>query len=269
MLNTLIIALILVQPLETVSEESPAEAFQRKVNAKVERYAVSEDSFVQALAKVSAEFELPMGIEWVRTAETLGPADLSLKDVTVHQIISSIIQTQAGYDFEISDGFVHVFRKDLKDDTRNFLNLKIGKFQAQEEYAASIGRRLRDRVRRKIQPPEPPPPGGGGIGGSLMIGGGDRKISFQYEDVMVREILFRFVASTDLRIWIATFSDRPPTTKYGFRSVIATDGRAVSDAEQPVWQLLLWGSDPVSQGFRKDWRYRTPDGKVNLPLQSN
>jgi hypothetical protein len=43
---------------------------------EVQNYALEADSFIEALLKISAQFHLPMGVEWVKTADTLKPIQL-------------------------------------------------------------------------------------------------------------------------------------------------------------------------------------------------
>ena len=47
-------------------ESTPRDPLQTKLETNVQDYTLREGSFVQALAHVATEFEIPMGIEWIR-----------------------------------------------------------------------------------------------------------------------------------------------------------------------------------------------------------
>lgn len=254
--------MLLFQPAWALRPSLESQELQSSLQAKVEEYTISEGSFLQALAKVAAEFEIPMGIEWIKAPAALKKVNLSWRHTNVYQIIKSLVEGQVGYDFTAKNGAVHIFPKDSRTDKRNFLNLRMEKFEVDNEFVGIASRRLRDRVRRIVSPPPPPRPGAG-YAGSMATGWGDRRVSFKLKKVTVRDVLDKLILSADLKVWIVTYTEKPGLTQGGFRNVLAVDGTAIAEQEQPVWGLYLWGYDPITMSFRRDWRYRDPDGKVH------
>jgi hypothetical protein len=65
------------------------------------------------------------------------PKKTLLFSANVTDIIEAVVSTQAGYDWRMEDGVVHVFQRDLAADSRNPLNVTIKSF---EQHAETIGR---------------------------------------------------------------------------------------------------------------------------------
>lgn len=262
MLATVGLAILLVQQGSPTQLSMESPELEKILQLKVTEFSASGETFLQALLKVAAEFEIPMGIEWVRAPEASRKVHLSWRDASVYEVVESVVKSWPGYDFEISDGVVHVFPRGLLADKRSFLNLGIAAFEVEDDYVMFASRRLRNRVRRIVSPPPPPRPGAG-YAGSMATGWGDRRVSFKLKKVTVRDVLDKLILSADLKVWIVTYTEKPGLTQGGFRNVLAVDGTAIAEQEQPVWGLYLWGYDPITMSFRRDWRYRDPDGKVH------
>ena len=52
---------------------------------------------------------------------------------TVADIVQAVVSMCAGYDWRLEDGVVHIFQRDLVDDSRNPLNITIMSFGEQAE----------------------------------------------------------------------------------------------------------------------------------------
>ena len=255
LVSSLLVMLLLQVGLAT---EAPmqGERLQKRLEAKVEEYTLSEDSFLQALTRVASEFEIPMGIEWVRSPGTIRKIQISWHDGTVHEILQSLVKSQPGYELQITNGVVHVFPRSARADRRSFLNLPIDKFQVENDYVQFASRRLQQRLRGVVTPPLAVKPGMGEAG-SLATGMGDRRVTFKLGNVTVRDVLDKLSLAADFKIWVVTYPEKTALTATGFYRPLSLFTNAVSDDYQPVWHLLRWGYDPVLKDFRPDWKSRT------------
>src|SRR5664279_1700392 len=80
---------------------------------EVQGYSLEANSFIDALLKLSAQFQFPLGVEWVKSADMLKPVRFSQTHTTVKEIIQSVVSMHAGYDWRTEDGVIHVFQRDL------------------------------------------------------------------------------------------------------------------------------------------------------------
>src|SRR6266853_4407229 len=105
---------------------SPEAALDEKLNSTVRNYSISSENLLQALARVSAEFQLRMGIEWEFSPVPYHEVALNYDKTTPRQIIQDLIAIEPSYAVSIANGVVHVSRNTIFDDKRNFLNLVSG-----------------------------------------------------------------------------------------------------------------------------------------------
>src|SRR4051812_34195595 len=111
---------------------------QQSSSSEVKNYSLEANSFVDALLKVSAQFQFPLGVEWVKTADTLRPVRFSRTNTTVKDIIQAVVSMHAGYEWRTEDGVVHVFQRDLVNDDRNPLNIVIKSFDEFDEQGETV-----------------------------------------------------------------------------------------------------------------------------------
>ena len=112
--------ILLLLTLPTTIQQSETTGLQAKLNARVTQYNISANGLADALAKTSKQFEFPVGIEWLKNDQALTEFRHTWTDETVIQILRSIVESYAGYDLNIEDGVVHVFRRDLVNSGHNF-----------------------------------------------------------------------------------------------------------------------------------------------------
>ncbi len=205
----------------------------------VENYSLEASSFLDALLKISAQFQLPMGVEWVKSPDTLRPIHFSRPRTTMTEILQAVVSAPAGYDWRMEDGVVHVFEHNLREDTRNPLNVVIKSFDEQPETIGWANNNLHQMVDQVVRHPEQ-----SGMSGSVLGYPGEPVYNFAARNVPARSILDKIVlaglsASPGMsRIWIATFPDPPAFTRVGFLEVIPT---LPADQNQPYWNLRRWG----------------------------
>jgi hypothetical protein len=216
----------------------------------VENYSLEANSFIDALLKMSAQFQFSLGVEWVKSADTLKSVRVTRSHTTVADVIQAVISEYAGYEWRTEDGVVHVFQRDLTQDARNPLNVTIKSFDELPETVGWANNNLFQMVSRAVRHPEL-----SGISGSVPGSPGEPIFRFKAENAPARNILNQIVTcSTGTtpptprmnRIWIATFPERPLVSRTGFLEVVPMwNPKFVSDEDQPFWVLRPWGDPPL------------------------
>jgi hypothetical protein len=143
---------------------------QQSSSGEVQNYSLEANNFIDALLKISAQFQFPLGVEWVKTADTLKPVRFSRNRTTVKDIIQAVVSMYAGYDWRTEDGVVHVFQRDLVKDSRNPLNITVKTFGWNHKMIFSEANSLLAQLVGQVVDPLPI---GRGIGGSFPSGVGE------------------------------------------------------------------------------------------------
>jgi hypothetical protein len=244
---------------------SPAPSAEARLDAAlhstVQSYTLDATNLLQALARFSDDFEIPMGIEWQLSSVPYNPVRLQFEKTTVLQVIKQLVALEPGYTLSTANGVVHVTRLTLVDERRNFLNIPIGDFELSSEYVFHANNRLRKLVVELANPPSPN--NEPGCGGSFGVGAGDQVASFHVRNVVVRDILDRFVTSAGFNIWLVTFPELPTTTAKGFFKTISIFSPNLPNSELPAWDLLLPGYDPVRKQMGVGWKQGKKSGDVH------
>ena len=185
--------------------QSGAEETQAKLDSNVNQFTLSGDGMINALAKIAEQFELPMGIEWVEDGQTRRGLNLTWKSNTVRGVLNAVVSSYPGYSWKVQDGVVHVFRRDLVNDSGNFLNLKVPNwFEAHDRVGGMISQDLQLALEDIVSPRKMPP--GGGIGGSYATDLQEKPLTLTLHGLTVREALDKLVDASEHKIWVATFS---------------------------------------------------------------
>ena len=119
------------------SVRRPEVTLRRTLHGSVENYSLHAENLLEGLAKLSDDFEIPMGIEWQVSSVPYRKVELQFVNSTVIDILTSLVAIEPGYTFNAKNGVVHVSRVTIADDRRNFLNLQIDDFQLSDEYVFS------------------------------------------------------------------------------------------------------------------------------------
>jgi len=252
MLCVALLAMLLLQPSDLAEAVNKTPSLQARLQAKVDEYAISEETFLQALLRLAAQFEIPLGVEWVRPSKPDGEIDLVFTGETVREILCSVVRSQPGYTFRVEGSIVHVFPEGALVDRGSFLNLSIRKFELENEFGAYASHKLHNIVQTIVSPPDWPP--GSGVAGSIASGEEDRRISLTLENATVRDILDAIASATHMNVWVVAYPEKTTLTPKGFYRTLSVGGEIVPDDYQPVWVLFRWGYDPIRKEFRSDWR---------------
>lgn len=233
------------------SAQQPAVRSPDPATAQVENYSLEANSFIEALLKISAQFRLPLGVEWTKTPDTLRPIRLAQSRTTVAEILDSIVIMQPGYEWRAEAGVIHVFERHLEIDNRNPLNITIRSFEKRPQTVGFANAVLEQRVRYPEQE---------GIAVSVLGSPDEPVFSFAARNTPARNLLDQMITSgLDMlpqppgmnRIWIATFPENPVFTQDSYLKPLPVENPAfVPEESQPVWILLRWGIPPPDKMFR-------------------
>ena len=245
-------SLLLVLYVAFAWAQSPAQT-PNPATDEVQNYSLEANSLIDALLKISAKFQFPLGVEWVKTENTLKPFQFSWTHATLADVMQAVVSMQAGYGWRIEDSVIHVFKRNLVNDNRNLLNIKIESFDEQPETISWANNDLYQMVLEVVRHPEQH-----GIGGSVLGYPGEPVFRFAAKNVPARSILDKIVTAglngperRMMRIWVVTFPDKPVLSRTGFLEVAPiVDPKFVSGDGQPFWILLPWGDPPLERMVR-------------------
>jgi|SRR5579885_47686 hypothetical protein len=205
-----------------------------KLSKRVSNYNLGVSNLVEALIRVSNEFQIPMGIAWVNSPSARAEMPFAWKDATIEEIIHAIANTQPGYQAQVRNGVLHVSPTGLIPDAENFLKIKIDGFTVHDTYVEVASFKLHTLVTP--------------IKGSRQIsiaGPGDSRVTVELKDATVEEALDALSVASNRKIWVVTFADDATLSPRGLRRTGSLwSRRATPDQEQPSWDLLRWG-DPM------------------------
>jgi hypothetical protein len=238
-------AVLLLSLLLTRSISAPAQTsttgLEARLDARVPRYTLKAKGLADAILRIAKQFELPVGIEWLKDEEALRGLDLSWEDATIGDILGSVIKRYPPYSYRVERGIVHVFRADLLHDPHNFLNLKVpDSFEVREELGGFANVLLRMAVQDIVSPRNLPP--GAGWGGSYTSGNVPEKpLTLTLRGLSIREALEKLAEASEHKMWVVTFSGGAGLTPTGFRRTETLwHPTAFPDSDQPVWDFLAW-----------------------------
>jgi hypothetical protein len=228
----------LVSVATATQGESPE--LRAKLDAQGGHYSLAASGLADAVIKLSQQFELPLGIEWVRDKEAERPLSRAWTGESVRHILRSVVEEYPGYDFRPDGGVIHVFRKDLPNDAHNFLNLRVPDFLVERHEAAGLANMRLRVAMQNIVSPRPLPPGAGEAI-EYATGIREKAISVRIAGLTIRNALGRLAAVSEHNVWVVTFSASPELTPTGFRRTETLWHPApFPNNQQPMWDFLAW-----------------------------
>lgn len=248
-MRTILLLTVLFFAAPRAKAQPESTELRTKLDARVAEYSLSANGLADAFARTSKQFQIPIGIEWVKDAQALQTLDRRWTGQSVRQILHSIVEAYPGYDLRAEDNQVHVFRQDLLNDSRNFLNLRVPDFfDVHQQTGGFVNVRLQSVIQNIVSPRNLPP--GAGEAGSYTSGNvPERSLSLILHGLTVREALAKLVVASERHMWIVTFPDSAELTPTGFRlTETLWHPSPFSDAQQPMWDFLAWGEYPPTGG---------------------
>ena len=206
-MNTLLAAVVILSCGLTPPLQAQPTA---RTNLKVSGYSLQADTFIDALLKIAARFELPLAVEWIKTADTLQPVRLSQDETTAAAVLDAVVSSHQGYEWQLENGIVHVFPRTLVADSRNPLNVRISGFPKDQVTVAGADAFLFNATTEIVR---------ASLGKVESLPGGGIEPEFTFDvgnDTPVREILNKIIFASKSKIWIATFPSQRTITLKGY-----------------------------------------------------
>ena len=232
MLIRIILLLVALQfPFATPAGSQAPESLNAKLNKRLTNYTLGVSNFVEALVRVSAEFQIPMGIAWINTAQARAQLPFAWKDATTGRIIEEIVKTQPAYEVQIRNGVAHVAPSGVIPTHENFLTLKVPEFNVRKQYVEFAIMKLHDSI-------TPSKSTGFSLGAMT-----EPRITVELKDATVEDVLDALAMASTRKIWIVTFSTDPTPTRAGFRRTLTLwDSLSpIPEEGEPALNLLHWG----------------------------
>ena len=249
-------AVLLLIGFSAWAQQSPVQTPNPAAD-EVQNFSLEANSLIDALLKISAQFQFPLGVEWVKTADTVKPVRFSRSHTTVKDVINAVVSMFPGYDWRTEDGVVHVFQRDLMNDDRNPLNIIIKSFDEFDEQGETVGWAntiLFHKLKNVVRTPEL---SRFGLAASVLGYPGQPVFHFAAQNVPARKILNQIVTSgirtipvKMQRIWIATFPEKAVFSRTFLEVMPMEDPRFVPDQDQPFWILRSWRETPLENMVR-------------------
>lgn len=217
----------------------------RNLQRQVTEQTLTAPSALQALFRLSAEYEIPMGVIWIDGPSSETPINVPTGGMTVAQALQKIVSLMPDEALLLDGSVVHVLSRQT-GAMAPWLSITFPEYRVDNEFISVASLRLR----QKIQAEETKQLGAkraSGCGGHLTLGRGDAPISLHLSDATVERILDSFVEQSGLKIWIVTLAPNQIDSRSLFSSA------AIPQQDQPYWELLPWGVDPKSGGFHREW----------------
>jgi hypothetical protein len=236
----LLLSLLLIRPVNVPAQTNATE-LDASLNARVPQYTLKAKGLADAILRIAKQFELPVGIEWLKDDEALRGLDLTWRDATVGDIIGSVVNRYPPYSYGVQGGVIHVLRPDLLSDTQNFLNLKVPDFfEVRQKTGGFANVQLRQVVQSIVSPRNLPP--GAGEAGSYTSGNVPEKpLTLTLRGLTIREALEKLAEASERKIWVVTFSGGAGLTPTGFRRTETLwHPTPFPDSDQPMWDFLAW-----------------------------
>ena len=185
------------------------------------------------LVDFARRYGIPMGLELVAgNDKPLKP--VHIKNETALNVLRKIVQQQPGYDFDLSDGVVNVFSIRLVNDHKNFLNLRLRKYQIGDQNLFGAKYYLRLAIDQTLHPATNYGGGYGGVGlnNNLHV----NRITFSGENLTVRQILNRLTLLHHNSLWVVNL--KPLKTMKGEPFYAQALPETGTSAPQFYWEFV-------------------------------
>jgi hypothetical protein len=215
---------------------------QSRLRASFESYDLEADSFVRAILQFSADFRIPVGLEWVVTKHTSSPIRLSLQKSTPLDVLTAILLDHPEYGFEEHQDYISIAPRGAQKDQTNVLNLVIERFEAKDTILGLAKANLFEMVRYTADRPTTSSSAAAGVGRSIGIGyGGNKPVNVVSDRKRFRDILSLLAVSAGETSWVVTYPEKPSFMDNGYRRTVASSkGEMPPDRQQPVVLFEPW-----------------------------
>jgi len=221
----------------------PGIVFSQSLSSKLSQkadFVPTTSSPKDELIEVAQHYELPMGIEWIYAPDQARPALLIKAQPTVRGMIDMILRQTPGYIFEIKNGVINISNYSVAENPRNFLNLRIGEYNASKVNVFGAESLLRMAIARTVHPERYLGGTNGGYGYGVPRDDGldVKNISFSGTNLTVRDVLNALVRENGNSLWVVeldmskTMKDEPFFAQRSYGSDVQTHF---------TWQIIPFG----------------------------
>ena len=209
------------------------QSLDQKLRQNCATYDSDKRTTLEQLIELAQRFQIPMGIEWVDRPDDATAKPIHLRNVNVAEVISHILNQQAGYRFVVEDALIQVSATGLADDPLNFLNIRFPSYSVKDDSLLEAEYWLRVWIRRSLHPGQNE--GGGHGGASSQTDFNDPTITFSVTNATVREILNKITVAQGNCLWVVHLN--PSQLMEGERfyaQELSPTGKGVSDF---IWEF--------------------------------
>jgi hypothetical protein len=233
----LLLSILLLGTSSTIFGQS----LDQKLRQDCATYDSDKRTTLEQLVELAQRFQLPMGIEWVDRPNETTAKPIHLRNVNVKEVISHVLNEQAGYRFAVEDLVVQVSATELADDPLNFLNIRFSSYSVKNDSLLEASYWLRVWIRRSLHPAQN---FGGGFGGTSAQGDfNNPTITFSVTNASVRQILNRLVLAQRNSLWVVHLKPQLLMDGEPFyaQAVSPTTGKGLSE--------FTWAFIPLSNNL--------------------
>ena len=231
---------------------SKRPALNETLQTVLPRYELKATNLLEALAQISSQFDIPVGVEWRNQPNSERVVSGEWSDITLESLIKDAVAQDPEYELDISNNVLHIRPRGFGQSPSDFLNIKLQSFRAQNEYTLEIAFRLRDQLNAMLAP-RSAKPGGPACSGSQGIGANEESTSLNVKDASVRDILDEVLYKSGYSMWLVTFD---PKSTYGGYTGTDSLWRKTTSSDQPNWDFVARYFDPTQMKYRGDWGFR-------------
>lgn len=213
-----------------------ARAEQSKLDFGVEQFDCEQSSALDQLIELGKESHIPFGIEWRHRPDEPVATPVHLRGVSFREAVNLILMRQQDYDFEETQGLVHVYDRSVVRDTANFLNINLPQVLIDNENIFGVTFHLRISIQQVLHP-TPGYAGGYGYGPGRADGFDALKVTINARDVAVRNVLNEAVVKQGNAMWVVILH---PTAMMAHEQYYAQGYRRSSGAvgDDFSWEIV-------------------------------
>jgi hypothetical protein len=205
-----------------------AQAFgwQERLADPVSRYFLNAPDLSIAIDRVAAAFGFPVGIEWIRTPETVRPVSLSWKQTTVGAILADVVKAYPGYLLETGGAVVRVRHQALDGDAGDVLNYRLDNFYLSDQTISMASAELSDQLGPIMRGDQPV------YVHSIIESGNDPKFTILRKHTLVRDILDDLLLYSGRVAWVVSYPAELNRTSTGFLKMLQWNSDKAAEDKQ-------------------------------------
>jgi hypothetical protein len=190
-----------VRTAERTTQPALLSSFQRKIDQRVETFAISGKTMMDSLVELAYRYQLPMAVEYADRDAATRPLNLEFRRKSVREILEAIVGQAPEYRVSFSGGIVDVFCPKAREDPSNLLNTVIKDFLVKDMETRKADFQLFCALSFGIK--------SSACAGSLAVGQWEPiRITVHLQNARVYEVLNAIVAQNRKAIWTVVTDPR-------------------------------------------------------------